>query len=456
MQIKLQELLNIKLGSPSGQLRSVPVGLGGGAPGAFLVTYCADFDVDPYVEMFFFPKDTLKMALIDDKGKVVWRRDLGSGVVPGSWFCPVLAFDLDQDGVDEIWFVNNLNTQHPLGVSGYRLERIDPRNGKTTGQWPWPCLEQNQRLSHMFRNFIIGGYVKNDPVLITAQGTYENMYFQGRSPDMSSRWNLHVPADSPGARGSHMRAVSDLDGDNIQELMWGERCIELDRGTELFCADRDHYKGHSDVALPVLDRSSGKWFIYTCRESDNDVSPRVALFDDRGNRVWGKVDQGHMDMGWAARIGDDRSHIAMAVRIGHKTCGPDGRFHEDRDEFVFDLLTGDERELPFSVYTTLPVDLDGDGYHELVRGIAGANGEILDRKGEIAGKVSGTVALASKFMDYPGEQLLTYDADGTLHVWCDQNAEDCDQAQERYNNPLYKTNQHLTSTGYNLINLGGI
>ena len=111
--IELDVLLEFSVGSAIGQCRAVPVSLGSGAPRAFLLVYWADFDVDPYVEMFFFPRDTLKLVLVTESGEELWRRDLGRGVVPGVWFCPVFPFDLDGDGVDEIWYVNNLNVEHP-------------------------------------------------------------------------------------------------------------------------------------------------------------------------------------------------------------------------------------------------------------------------------------------------------------------------------------------------------
>jgi hypothetical protein len=250
-----------------------------------------------------------------------------------------------------------------------------------------------------------------------------------------------------------MCAISDLDEDGVHEVLWGERCLELDAGCELFCADRASYRGHSDIVQPVLDRASGKWFVYTCRESDPPAAPRVALFDARGQRVWGHVDAGHMDMGWVAQF---ERPVAMAIRIGRKTCGPDGRFHFDRDEFTFDVLTGEPVALPFSVYGALPVDLNGDGYHELVRGLPGHSGQVLDRLGDTVGSVGGPVAMLSKFMDHAGEQLLAYSPDGTLRVWADRNAEDGDLARARYTHPIYAANQRLTGVGYNLVNLGGL
>ena len=454
-EFDLQSVLELQLGEPAGQLRAVPVNLGKGQPRAILVVHCPDAEVDPYVEMFFFPKDTLKLTLFNEQGKILWRRDLGRGVVPGIWFTPVYPFDLDGDGVDEIWFVNNIDADHPLSINNLRLERIDALTSQTMGQWPWPRPEGNQSLSHTFRNFILGGYVKGEPVLITAQGTYGPMAIQALNSDMQLRWEYKIKRETPGARGSHMCPVVDLNHDNIDEMLWGERCIELDTGKELFCADQDTYRGHSDIIQPVLDRSQNKWFIYTCRESTN-VSPRVVLFDDKGRRIWGDVDRGHMDMGWTARLGDNGEHIAMAIRIGGKTAGPKGFFRREVDEFTYNALSGKEHPLPFSVFCTLPADLNGDGIHELVRGLAEGNGEILDNKGRIIGNMNGSAAMASKFLNRPGEQILSFRPDGTVCIWADRNAQDTTEALRRYSHPFYQANQKLSATGYNIVNLGGI
>lgn len=454
-EFDLQVLLELSIGSPVRQLRAVPVNLGDNAPRAILAVYGEDSEVDPYVEMFFFPTGTLKFILFTEEGKILWRRDLGRGVVPGTWFCPVFPFDLDRDGSEEIWFVNNPDSEHPLGISKYRLERLDAATGETNGHWPWPQPPYGQSLSHQFRNFILGGYVKGELVLVTAQGTYGPINIQGWNPGMSLRWEHRIAKETPGARGSHMCPVIDINHDNVDEILWGERCIELDTGRELFCADRDSYKGHSDVIQPVLDRRTNRWYIHTCRESGK-VPPRVAFFDDTGRRLWGDLEQGHIDMGWTARIGEGKEHIVMAIRIGGKTAGPKGFFRTGVEEFTYKALTGEKYPLPFSVYRTLPVDLNGDGIHELLRPSDKGGCEVIERTGQVIAKIGGGAVLASKFMDHPGEQVLCFYPDGTLRIWADRNAKDTPEALARYNNPFYKANQRLTATGSNRANLGGL
>lgn len=450
--INIKKVLELHVGCKIGQLRAVPVSMDKRGTNTILATYCADFDVDPYMEMFYFPTDTLKMILFTLEGDILWKKDLGPGVVPGVWFCPVFPFDLDGDGVDEIWYVNNVNTKHPLGVSGYRLERLDAHTGRATGQWVWPNKGGiHQSLSHTFRNLIIGGYANNKPILITAQGTYANMYLQGFNSDMTLRWETAILKEEPGARGSHVCPVVDINNDGIDELMWGERCIEINGGKELFCADRDVYKGHSDMVQPILDQSSGNWYIYTAREGDPTASPRVALFDDKGKRVWGAVESGHMDMSWVARLGENGRHVAMSIQIDHKTCGPEGRFHQGCKEYTYDALTGEALPLPFATYGTIPVDVNGDGIHELV-----GNGKIIDRNGNILSSIGGKTAICSKFMNRPGEQVLCYYPDGEIKVWADENACDSQPALERYLHEFYKRNMKFTSTGSNKMILGGI
>ena len=102
----LKAITEIDLGHKLGQLRAVPISLGEKQPRAVVAMYSEDAEIDPYIGMFFFPKHTLKLMVFDVDGEIIWKRDLGEGVVPGIWFSPVFAFDLDQDGRDEIWIIN--------------------------------------------------------------------------------------------------------------------------------------------------------------------------------------------------------------------------------------------------------------------------------------------------------------------------------------------------------------
>jgi len=464
----IRPLLDTRVADGIGQLRVVPVALPD--EDALLLVHSEDGNHDPAPNHFGFPEDTLTLTLLDVDGTVRWETDLGKGVVPGVWFCPVYPFDLDGNGAEEIWCLTTADPDHQFNTTAHRLTRVEAATGEISGRWDWPRYPPG-RQSLKFRNFILGGRVGDDPVLVTAQGTYADMSLQGWNADMSRRWSVEIPAHdpdffepiggrdwtvetgqtAPGARGSHMCPVLDIDDDGDDELLWGERLIELDTGEERWCADRDTWFGHSDVVQPTYDRERDAWTIFTCRESYTDVAPRVAAYDADGERLWGDVDEGHMHVGWTARLGPDGDHVAMAGR--NKQAA-----YEEMDEFLWDAATGTPREVEYPVYSTVPVDLDGDGRHELVSRMFGREGRVVDRHGDHLGTLEGHVAHSqpSKLLDHPGEQVVTYTDGGRVRVWGDRDAEDSAAARERYAHPYYRKSQRLSAVGYNWRNLGGL
>ncbi|MBN2713480.1 MAG: hypothetical protein JXR97_13755 [Planctomycetes bacterium] len=456
MNIKAIKEWNI--GTPIMQIHILPVRLGSGKIDALAMLYSNSLGSNPWIEMFSFPTDTYKLAVYDLSGKCMWCRDLGPGVIADPCFCPVFALDLDEDGKDEIYFLNNIDPEHPMAISKFKLERADAETGATTAQVEWPGYNAEGPMTNAFRNIISGGYANGKPVLLTAQGMYEDMYLQGWSSDLTKRWEVEIPEGSRGARGSHMHPVVDINKDGIDEWMWGERCIAVDTGKELFCCDDETYSGHSDTIQPFIDPATRDWLLFTSRAKQQFVSPRVAVYDNTGKRIWGAVDSGHMHIGWVARFSEE-ARTAMAIRIGTKKQTRQSREIHGRVVFAFDAVSGTPVELPFDPYQTIPVDLNGDGLHELVRGTwhdGNCSGEVIDGKGNVLGSVDGPVAFASKFLDLPGEQVITYAKDGTLRIWADTEAEDSPLALARYENSFYHTNQRACACGNHKHVLGGL
>ncbi len=457
--VDLRMMMEFNLGSRIGKLRAMPIKLNKQEKG-FLFAYSADKEIDPWIEMFYAPTDRMKLAVYSLDGKLIWQKELGKGVINGIWFTPFYTFDLDQNGTDEVYYVDNIDSIHILSYDGRRLVSLDGSTGEKMGEWPWKRVE-NGSLSHTFRNFIMGGYVHGKPVLITAQGTYANMGIQAWNPGMLPRWEILISEEEAGARGSHMCPVIDIDSDGTDELLWGERCIGLDRGDYHFIADLNEYSGHSDVIQPTLNWSENRWYVFTCRESGDQgqIKPRVVMFDDQGRRVWTDLETGHMDMGWTAQAGPGKGTIAFTISRGKKTAGPDGFFRTDVVEYTYDAFSGTRAELPFNAYNTVPVDLNGDGFHEFASAMdEQSDKKIYDIRGQIIGDLGAKayLAMASKILDLPGEQILCYYPDGTVRIWGDKNAVDSERAMKRYEHPYYRLCQRLTGTGYNLVNLGGL
>ena len=455
-----REIMNIKvlkefnLNTKLAQLRSVPVSMGKGMPSAVLFVYSTQGNIDPWHEEFNYPKDTLKMSLYTEDGIPIWTRDLGTGVIPGVWYCPFISFDLDGDGVDEIWFLNNLNPDLPFSLNARVLERIDPVSGQTTGQWKWPQNTIDDTMSHSYRFYITGGYAHGKPVLVTAQGTYRDMYLQGYDPDMEKRWDIKIPYGDGGARASHLCPILDFDEDGVDEMFWGERLISLDDGHELFCGDKGKYFGHSDIVMPFIDKASGRKFIFTCREDDeHEGVPRVVTYNEKGERAWiGVPDVGHMHSGWLANIGPECRKVAMAMRITRRVIN-NAIVDTEPEDFYFDAVTGEpiENPLPFRGDEYLPIDLNGDGQHEFF-----AEGEkagfVFDAKGNNLGFIGGRAIRSGKVIDHPGETLMTYYPDeGVVRIWGDEDAVENEYTKERFSNPYHYRMQHFMGTGYNHI-----
>ena len=455
--IDLAVLAEIDLGQPVGQFRAVPLELGAGQPKAIAALYSSDAEIDPYIGMFFFPKSTLNLVVFDEAGRILWRRDLGPGIVPGVWFAPIYATDLNQDGVDEIYLVGNRDPAHPLDYREYVLEQVDAATGRSLEQRPWPQPEEIASISHVYRHFIVGGQVDGKPVVVALEGTYGRMTLHAYGAGLQSLWQTSFdPAQVGGALGSHVTPVVDIDRDGSEELFLGERCVSLRDGKELFCCDRQNWAGHSDIIQPVFDRAGDRWLIWTCRESFENEGPRVMMFDAQGRQLWSAVDKGHMDTGWAARLGPQGEPVVLGVKVGQKIRTAEGERRTGVVEFTFDALSGNPVDLGFKVYTTIPVDLNGDGIHELVKGYFEGDGTVLDCRGQVLGKTGGLTALNSQFTSKPGEQMLSYHADGKVRIWFDRNAADTPQAKDRYQSRFYRANQKLSGVGYNLFTLGGI
>jgi len=78
--VEIKCLKEFDLGMELGQVRSVPVSLGKDMPEAVLFVYSSQGNLDPWPELFNYPKDTLKMALYTLDGVRMWKRSPAYGM----------------------------------------------------------------------------------------------------------------------------------------------------------------------------------------------------------------------------------------------------------------------------------------------------------------------------------------------------------------------------------------
>ena len=237
-KIDMRKVFELNLGSDAGQFKVMPAKLGNGRKG-FVAFYAACYDIDVNYSMFVLPTDVLHGLAFTDNGEVLWKRTFG--IMPSAALYCFTLIDMDLDGIDEIYLVDNTDPEHPFWVEAFVLEQVDVLTGNIKGQWKWPNYGGLQRSPWYFRNHLLGGYDNGEPVLLAVQGTYQDMYFQAYSPGMQQKWMLSIGKDDPGARGSHSFPVVDINSDGIDEVLWGERCLSLHDGHELFCIEKDSW-----------------------------------------------------------------------------------------------------------------------------------------------------------------------------------------------------------------------
>lgn len=441
-------LKTFDVGTKPRQARSVELMIGDEA----FVLLCVSENplLDPWPESFGYIDHPLALMLFDKDGNKRWKRVFGRGTVPGIWFSPFIAFDLDGDGTDEIYFVHNTDDDHPFSQFNTVLEKIDPRNGETVECYPFPA--QNtvlEKMSYAFRHNLSAGYVDGEAVLVTAQGAYTNMYLQAYTKGMKPLWERVIAKDEKGSRASHHICVYDYNGDGVDEMFYGERMISLADGHDVACFGADTFSGHSDVVLPFYD-DEDNYYVYTCRENGSYVGcDRVVTFDADGNVVWRALTatdegpQNHIHYGWLATVKPDYRRIVMACNLGA------GNKHTVADIYTFDALTGAPTDFPFPqpLSRIIPIDVNGDGYHEFF-----GDGKIYDCEGKVLIDL-GEDAVAvkhTKMLGLSGEQILIRrKGESVIELWGDDEAVESERFCKRHSRGFHSHMNKLTGAGYN-------
>jgi len=446
----LKKVREYKLGQPFKQCRTVPVAMGPGKEKARAFLHANTPNLDPWTEAMNFPEDTLKLTLISESGKFLWTKDLGKGNIPGIWFEPMISFDLDGDGVDEIWLLDNKRPDLPFTFEHRILERIDPLTGEVTGQWTWPDHTVFENLSEAYRFYIACGYANGEPVLICCQGTYSDEYLQGYGKGMVKLWDIKLDKNDKCPKATHHTMVYDVNHDGIDELFYGERVLSVATGEELYCGDRGRFWAHSDILAPFEDPETGKLYFYSCREGQwegLDRCERVVTYDDKMNVVWRWPEGGHMHNGWVAATGEGGRYQAMAMSLSLDVRGS-GNHESKKTYYYFDAVTGTPIDPILPSYEgeeISPIDVNGDGYSEFV---VIKTGEIIDRFEKHVDQVEGKFMFYGKLVEgYNGQQIITSDSEnGVVWIYADEDAVEgpCEKHPE-----YHALMQHMMASGYN-------
>ncbi len=445
------------------QVRTCEVNLGPNGTG-MLFAYSKYPNIDPCESSFRLNRYPMELAMFGEAGQMLWHKELEMEIIAGIWTMPFVAIDMDQDGIDEIYYVGNRHKDAPTDSRAMTLECLYGLSGEYKGHCHFEAENLEwERLGWAFRFMLCGGYADKEPVLVAAQGIYGEIYLQAYDSDLNIRWRRRIGREE-GSGGSHQTLVFDFNHDGNDEVLYGEHMVSLKDGKDVICYDRDRYFGHSDIVLPIMHPETKKMYLYTCRESgDYEGCPRVVTFDmETGNVVWEDIysdewghyiDDGHMHIGWVAAVRNmpqsgKPGKLAYAKRMRNKK--------QLVEHYTYDVFTGEKVDYPFPYPfdQVMPIDINGDGYHEFIKSsqaIAGSSGlEIVDDKGEKVAYVGGHLMDVGKYFDYPGEQFMCfYPYEGVVRLWGDADAQESAIFRERYANGFLKSTMKTRGSGYN-------
>lgn len=352
------------------------------------------------------PGVPVEIEAITSYGKSIWRRPL---VWHAQCFgshnnSPVLCYDLDGDGKDEVICRAQEGDQVYLAV-------LNGMTGETLRKTPWtPMVSDFSRSSTR----IVMGIAYLDgvhPAIITQSGLYENEIFtayDGR--DLKQLWQFKSFGETNGS-GAHYIVNADVDGDGKDEVFDGSTCLNSN-GTLRWSI----YAGHPDtVAVKhIIPGRPGRQVFYGIE--DNTNAGAYVVDADTGKVIW-KVNREddprwtHNHTGWVADILPDSPGLEI---MGNR----DGHFV--RDTVLFDAQ-GKIILQPW-VGGWTPVNWLG-GQHELLSGdgkhLGRFNGKGLDVIPDVTpNEGNGRVMYAADLMgDYRDELICTASVNGKQTVF---------------------------------------
>jgi len=440
----LKTVNEIDLGTKIHHARATGVVLGGRRH--LLIKHSSSSRIDPWQEAFQYPTDSYKLTLVDfENNKVLWTKDLGMGIVTGDWFCPVLSFDIDGDGDDEIFFMDNNRPKFPLSIDR-SLVGLRAKDGKEFMRFRVKLTVSTP--SETYRFVLLGGKnSKGVPVLVVQNGTYGLMEFFAYDKNGKSLWKRAITKDGT-PRASHCSNTFDFNNDGADEILWGERLISLDNGKDVAIGTEDGWDAHSDIVMPVIAGNGKCIGFWDCRESNPTEGRekeqfRCNYYDENFHIRWGLFKNGNMDKGGVIRAKSDGEKIFWVQE------DPSSWNAKDRKRVPARFFDMEGKELPHplggkNMAPPRPIDVDGDGVHELA-----FDNTVYNLKGEAVARFRGSrIIVAHVRDDLPGEQFVGHEG-SKVFVLADPNAKWSEAGKKRYAHPFYNACLHHSAVGYN-------
>lgn len=238
---------------------------------------------------------TYKLEAYLHDGTFLWRKDLGLGIEPGTWYSPYVVYDLDGDGKAEVAVktAGKDFVRDEIGrvLSGQEFVTIfDGMTGKKICQADW--IPRSKRLGEYRRTnrnqmgvaFLDG----KTPFLLIERGTYKAMFLEAftyKNRKLKKHWRWDGDEENPIVRhqGAHTFHSADVDGDGREEVVLGSAVVD-DNGDLLWSTGY----GHPDkcYVTDILPGRPGLEIFYSIEDTHEDGNG-VCLVDAKtGKTIW--------------------------------------------------------------------------------------------------------------------------------------------------------------------------
>jgi len=229
-----------------------------------------------------------KVYAFDHDGKALWTFDQGPGVNVGVNFGPIIPFDMDGDGVAEVYCraADDPEGEWPgfVAKQGDKdwLVKLDPASGRILAKAPWPPHHRFPDDQQLFIGYLDG--IK--PFLVAKGGHYgSRQTLRAYDGDLNVLWTADVDG-----HGAHVPCCADVDGDGKDEVVVGSTVLD-DDGSLLWTVDI----GHVDlaVAADIVPDRPGLEVLFG---SQSAAFTGVVSGQD-GAVIWGKERKTHSQEG---------------------------------------------------------------------------------------------------------------------------------------------------------------
>jgi rhamnogalacturonan endolyase len=268
---------------------------------------------------------TYKIEAYLSDGTFLWRKDLGTGIEPGTWYSPMVVYDFDGDGKAEVATKTApAINREPNGriLSGPEwCSLFDGMTGEEIDKVDWP--PRNPRHGEYNRNnrqqMGIAYLDGKTPCLLLLRGTYKLIVmdaYQMKEGKLDRLWHWDSDEENPVIRsqGAHGMHPADVDEDGRDEIVLGSVVLD-DNGTALWSVGL----GHPDKCFVTdIDPQRPGMEVFYCIEVWRGDGKGVCMADAKtGEIIWG--------------IGDTTWHVGngMVADIDPSLPGLECFAHED-------------------------------------------------------------------------------------------------------------------------------